>query len=197
MPEPTSEPGPEVRRQAPIEAGCIGWVIDACGPAFAGLFLVSTAIILFEVVMRYVFDAPTLWAHETTAFLSGICFIFGGAYCLARDQHIRVVLLYDHVGPRLRRLLDIIISVIGLIATLFLSYAALTVVLRAIMTPTGDIHLETTGSAFNAPYPAIAKSFLFIVLVVMAFQFLVLAINQIRGRPSRPVDPRAPDRKHG
>ena len=34
------------------------------GPPVAVAFLVVTAISFYEVVMRYVFNAPTQWVHE-------------------------------------------------------------------------------------------------------------------------------------
>jgi len=172
----------------PPEAGRLGQGLYRAGIVFACLFLLSAAIILYEVVMRYVFDAPTTWAHETTSFLSAVGFIYGGAYCLARDRHVRVVLLYDYVRAGIRRVLDIVISITGLIAAGFLSYAAWTSVERAIFDPTGAIRLERSGSAFNPPYPALLKVFLLIMLIVIGLQFLVLAINYLRGRTRRAQD---------
>ncbi len=52
--------------------------------------------------LRYFFNSPTIWAHETTTFLCGIAFVYGGLYCAARDSHIRVVLIYDHRPPAAR-----------------------------------------------------------------------------------------------
>lgn len=170
----------ELDGPAPAEAGRFGQVIDWIGPYVSWLFLVSMVIIFFEVVMRYVFNSPTIWVHETTTFLTGICFIYGGAYCLARDRHIRVVLIYDAVPTHVRRWLDLVISIIGFISACFLSYAAWTVVVRALFDPAGRIRLERTGSAWNPPYPAILKTFLLVMLIVIAIQFLILAINYWR-----------------
>ena len=86
-------------------------------PVFAAAFLLITAFTFYEVVMRYVFNAPTIWVHETTTALTALCFAFGGAYCLGTNRHIRVVLLYDSVSPRVRRLLDVAISLVGAAAT--------------------------------------------------------------------------------
>lgn len=173
LPQDSPEP-------APPETGALGRAIDALGLPVAVLFLLSAAIILYEVVMRYAFNAPTIWAHETTTFLSAVGFIYGGAYCLARDKHIRVVLIYDAVSPRMRRILDIVISLVGLVSACFLAYAAWTVVQRAIFEPSGGFRMERSGSAWNPPFPAILKVFLFVILVVIAAQFLVLAVNYAR-----------------
>ena len=163
------------------EAGLLGRAIDRLGIVFAVAILVSMAILLFEVVVRYGFNAPTIWAHETAIFLTATSFVFGGLYCVARDRHIRVVLLYDMVPPKARRVLDVVISIVTFAASCLLAYAAWEVASRAVFAPGGGIRLETSGSAWDPVYPALLKLFLFIVLVVMAVQFLILAINYARG----------------
>lgn len=54
---------------------------------------------------------------------------------------------------------------------------------RAAFKPDGSIHLETTGSAFNAPYPGLLKIFMLLVLIALTIQFVVLAINYVRAKP--------------
>ncbi len=166
----------------PAASGRFGKVVDRVGVFFAVCFLVSTGIILFEIVMRYVFLSPTIWVHETTTFLCGISFAYGGLYALSRDRHIRVVLIYDAVPPRARRVLDIVLSIIGLVTMLFFAFAAWSNASRSIFTPQGVFRLETTGSAWNPPYPGLVKLFLFGVIVAMAIQFVILIINYARGR---------------
>ena len=166
----------------PAASGRFGRAVDALGTVFALLFVVVTAIILFEIFMRYVFRAPTTWVHETTSFLTAIGFIFGGLYALAKDKHIRVVLIYDKVRGAARRALDVAISVIGLITVGFFAYAAWTTAQKAWFAPGGAFRLETTGSLFNAPYPALVKGFLLVVVLAMAVQFVVLIVNYARGR---------------
>ena len=39
-------------------------------------------IIVLEVVLRYIFDSPTLWAHELSGYLFTIAAILGGGYVL-------------------------------------------------------------------------------------------------------------------
>ena len=178
-----SEAPPDVAATpVPRVSGRLGRVVDAMGVAFAGCFLVSAGIILYEIVARYAFGAPTVWAHETTSFLCAIGFIFGGLYALSRDRHIRVVLLYDAVSSTARRWLDVALSAIGLVTMLFFAVASFSNVRSAVFTPQGEFRLETSGSAWNPPYPGIVKTFLFVVIVAMAVQFLVLIVNHARGR---------------
>ncbi|MDP2699697.1 TRAP transporter small permease subunit [Thalassospira sp.] len=171
------------------ESGILGRIVDKTGPFFALCFLVSMGVLITEIFMRHVFNRPTLWAHETTIFLCAIGFVFGGLYCAAHNKHIRVVILYDIVGPHTRRGLDIAISLICALSSAFFAWAAWQMVGRAVFFRDGGIHLETTGSAFNAPYPGVLKIFMLVVLVILTVQFIVLAINYARA--PRPSDPAA------
>ncbi|MEQ8293654.1 MAG: TRAP transporter small permease subunit [Roseovarius sp.] len=162
------------------ESGRLGRGLSRLTGIFAAGILLAAAVLVLEVVTRYFFNAPTTWAHETSIFLSAITFIFGGLLCVIRNTHIRVVLLYDLVAGRARQILDIVISLLCAFSTGFFAWAAWRMVRKATMRPSGDFYLETSGSAWNSPAPALVKIFLLIVLIVMCGQFLVLAINYMR-----------------
>jgi TRAP-type C4-dicarboxylate transport system permease small subunit len=183
----TDEALPHARDEpVPLQSGRFGRAVDAIGIVFALCFAASTVIILYEVVMRRLFNAPTLWAHDTTIFLCGMAFAFSGLYALARDKHIRVVLVYDKVTGRARRALDVVLSIIGLVTVAFFSWGAWSVAQRSVWAPTGEIRLETTGSSLRLPYPGLLKAFLFLVVVAMVVQFAVQIWNHARGRSGRP-----------
>jgi TRAP-type C4-dicarboxylate transport system permease small subunit len=122
--------------------------------------------------------------HETTIAMTAICFAFGGAYCLGSDRHIRVVLLYDAAGPRVRRRLDVAISLVGALACALMAWAAWDLAWKAFFTPQGDFRLESSGSAWNPPTPAIVKAVLFVTLCVMCVQFLLQALRHLRRSPT-------------
>jgi len=166
------------------QAGLLGRWIEKGGIVFAVGIVISMLILILEVFLRYVLNAPTIWAHETTIFLCATAFVYGGLYCAARNTHIRVVIIYDFVSPRVRRWLDIIISVISAVASAFFAWAAWTMVNRATFAPTGKLRFETSGSAWDPPTPAMLKIFLFVTLIALAVQFLVLAFNYARQQPA-------------
>lgn len=175
----------------PVEAGMFGKVMNQLGNIFAIGFLISMAVLIYEIIMRHVFNAPTIWAHETSTFICGMGFVFGGLFCASRNKHIRVVLIYDMVGPRARRVLDIIISLICAASTAFFAYAAWLMVQRAAFSPDGSIRLETSGTAWNPPFPAILKIFLLVVMIALTVQFLLLAFNYLRGKTSSAANARS------
>lgn len=163
------------------EAGILGRIIDRGGWIFAAGIFIAMLILIQEIVLRYVFNNPTAWAHETTVFLCGAAFVYGGLFCAARDEHIRVVLIYDAIPDRARRVLDIVISLVCALAAGFFAYAAILMVQKAAFRPDGSIRLESSGSAWDPVYPGVLKIFLMVVLFVMTAQFVILAVNYARG----------------
>jgi TRAP-type C4-dicarboxylate transport system permease small subunit len=166
------------------ESGRLGWAITRLARLFAVGIIIAMAVLVVEIFLRYVFNSPTIWAHETTTFLSAVTFIFGGLFCVARNSHIRVVLIYDVVSRRARRVLDVLISMASLLACLFFAWASWLMVKKAMFRPDGSFFLETSGSAWNSPAPALLKIFLLVVMVTMSIQFLILTVNYLR-RPLR------------
>ena len=65
-------------------------------------FLVVPMIVIMvlEVVLRYFFTAPTIWALEATQILFGFMFMLGAGYTLKEDGHIRVEIAYNLVSRR-------------------------------------------------------------------------------------------------
>lgn len=157
-----------------------GAAILKLGHLFAGLFLLSMIILIFEVVMRYAFNSPTIWVHETTIFICAICFVFGGLHSVSRDGHIRVVLLYDAVNDRVRRWLDVSIYTTCGLATGLFSTALWPTVIKSYYAPTGEFRMITSGSAWDPVYPTLLRTFLFIVLIAMTIQFAIFVINLLR-----------------
>ena len=146
--------------------------------------MLAACILLLEGMLRYVFNSPTVWAHETTTFLCGLTFLYGGLFCVARNRHVRVVLIYDAIGPHAKRWLNVALSLLSLIASGFFAFTSWIMVSKAFWSPSGSFRMETSGSAWNPPTPALVKGFLLVILILMAIQFLILAYNYMRA----PVD---------
>lgn len=162
------------------EAGLLGRWIFRGGYLFAAGLVVAAFILLVEVFLRYVLNAPTRWAHEATTTLCALAFLYGGLFCASRNTHIRVVLIYDLLGGRARRGLEVVIAAVSALASAMFAYAAWTMAGRALFTPAGDFRPERSGSSWNPPTPALIKTFLLIVMVLLTLQFLIMAINHMR-----------------
>ena len=63
-------------------------------------------LLMYEVILRYFFDLPTIWVHETSKLIFGACSVLMGAYCLLHNQHIRIDVIYGRFSPRVRAAID-------------------------------------------------------------------------------------------
>lgn len=83
---------------------------------FTGVFIALwtvTAVVAYayEVLMRYVFNMPTIWVHEASFLLFGMQYLMTGAYALLHGAHVRVDIMYIKLPPRGRVGMDIFTSV--------------------------------------------------------------------------------------
>lgn len=72
------------------------------------LILFFMVVIIFDVVLRYFFQSPTIWARELVALLFGPLWMLTGAYLLTTDEHVRMDLLFQHFSNRKKALVDLI-----------------------------------------------------------------------------------------
>jgi TRAP-type mannitol/chloroaromatic compound transport system permease small subunit len=73
------------------------------GAIAAILVIVLVGLMLYDVVLRYAFNAPTAWGNDLNTWLMGASFVLSIAYAMATDSHVRVDLLYDQrTRPRMR-----------------------------------------------------------------------------------------------
>ncbi|HEX7787007.1 MAG TPA: TRAP transporter small permease subunit [Methylomirabilota bacterium] len=81
-------------------------ISEYTGRLVAWLILPMVLSLVYEVVMRYVFDAPTIWAYDTSYMAYGTHFMLGAAYTLRHKGHIRTDFFYDHWPVRRQATLD-------------------------------------------------------------------------------------------
>ncbi len=82
-------------------------VSELTGHAISWIVLLLTLILAYEVLMRYVFNAPTKWAYDISYMLGGTFFLMGAAYTLWNKGHVRIDLFYMRFSPRKRALIDV------------------------------------------------------------------------------------------
>lgn len=96
------------------------------GKFVAWLILPMVGSLVYEVIARYFFSAPTVWAYDMTFMLYGSFFMLGAAYTLQRKGHIRTDTFYQGWSPRRQGWVDAVCYVLfffpGLIAFLVVSW---------------------------------------------------------------------------
>lgn len=80
----------------------------AIGKTVSFLIWAGIAVLCFEVVARYVFGQPTIWAHGYTQRIFGAYFILIGAYTLVQRDHVRVDILLTPEPSLRNALLDLL-----------------------------------------------------------------------------------------
>jgi TRAP-type mannitol/chloroaromatic compound transport system permease small subunit len=81
---------------------------ERSGLWFAWLLVPLLAAVAWEVVARYVFDAPTRWAYEAIYMLYAALFMLGAAYGLRVGAHVRTDFLWERWSPRTRAAIEIV-----------------------------------------------------------------------------------------
>ena len=97
-------------------AGAIDKISFVSGRILVWWTVVAVTIITFEVVMRYVFNRPTNWGHESMTLIFGMQYILCGAYAHWAKAHVRVDVVYQAFSPRNKARMD------ALTALLFFLY---------------------------------------------------------------------------
>ena len=77
------------------------------GRLVAWLILPMVLGLSYEVVARYVFNAPTEWAYDMTFMLYGTFFMLGAAFTLQRKGHVRTDSYYAEWSPRRQAVTDL------------------------------------------------------------------------------------------
>lgn len=129
------------------------------------LIISMTAVMLYEVFLRYVFEAPTLWANELTLWIAGYVFLFSGLYAMQQRCHIRIFLLYDAVPRWLQHIFDLISVALLWIFAFFLIYGSFQQVFVVKF-----YKWEMFGTAFDPPIPATVQPMILIIVALIAIQ---------------------------
>lgn len=85
----------------------IDLISEWTGKLFSWLCIVLIAVMSYEVLMRYVFDAPTIWSFQVSAMLGASFYAMGWAYVHKHNSHIRIDIFYTRLSPRKKAIIDV------------------------------------------------------------------------------------------
>ena len=123
------------------------------------------AAMVYEVVARKFFIAPTLWSYDVSRMLYGMSFMLGAGYALMRGLHIRADFIYRGFSERTQGRVDLVLYVVFFMpAMLLLLYAGYEFALKSIMQG------ERAGDSTWAPIVWPVKSSLAIGVALLALQ---------------------------
>jgi len=81
------------------------------GRAFAWGIFILTAAVMYEVIMRYFFNAPTLWAFDFTIQMYGAVFMMGGASAMSTKTHVKADMYYNRLSEKGQAILDLVLFI--------------------------------------------------------------------------------------
>lgn len=76
------------------------------------LIVLLTLILVYDVILRYVFNAPTIWAFDFGYMLGGSFFTLGMGYTLLKNAHVRIDILSSRLSKSTQAAIDMIISLL-------------------------------------------------------------------------------------
>ncbi|WP_417513349.1 TRAP transporter small permease subunit [Marinobacter sp.] len=88
----------------------IDWISDKSGEFVSFWTINAVVFYFFEVVMRYLFNQPTVWVHEASFLLLGMQYLLAGSFAMLHGAHVRVDVVYNFLPIRGRVGMDIFTS---------------------------------------------------------------------------------------
>lgn len=140
------------------------------------LMAIVVPVMLYEVVARYVFDAPTVWGMELAVLLFGPYFLFGGPHLLHLRGHVALDLVHQRLNATWKRRMDLLNYPIIIVFCAILLYFSVPSALQAFS------YRETSFSAWNPPIWPV-KAAVPLALMLMLLQALAEYLRIIYREP--------------
>jgi len=141
------------------------------------LIVLLVSVMVYEVILRYVFERPTLWANELSLWMAGFVFLLAGLYAMQQRSHIRIFLLYDMMPRTVQRICDVISTTLIVVFTFALVYGGYGEAKAKLL------RWETFGTAFDPPIPATLKPLVLFVVMLVAVQAIANLIKDWNREP--------------
>ncbi len=144
------------------------------GHVSAWLVIILIGEVVYDTLVRYLFNAPSGWSYDITYMLYGAAYMGGGAWTLLLDEHVRIDLIYGKISPKSKAIAD----AIGYVVFFFPSMSVLLYFCTKFAIQSWRM-LEGSGeTVWNPPiYPL--KTVLCITLLVLLLQGIVQFVRCI------------------
>ncbi len=154
-------------------ARAITWINTWCARIAAWLILPIFALLMADVVMRYVIGSAAIWTAELAQLVFGVYAVIAGGYLLAERGHVNVDIIYGRYGPKRKAQIDL--------ATSFLCFLFLAVLIwQGIdMAWESAAKLETSSSIWD-PQIWPVKVAIPVAGVLLLLQAIVRVVSDIR-----------------
>lgn len=123
----------------------IDWINEKIGLVLSYFLFILFILIMSEVIMRYIFNRPTIWQGELAQYVFGAYAILSGGFILRTNGHVNVDIIYDHFSEKTKAICDLITSV------LFFFFTSMLFLYSGFFALESISYLETSQSAWDVP----------------------------------------------
>ena len=152
------------------------------------LLVVLVMAMLYEVVSRRVFNAPTLWAFDVSYMVNGTIFLGAAGYTLLRNEHIRIDFFSEKLPVSVQHAINLVIYVcLFLPAMAIICQSAISDAYLAFVT--GEVERVSPWAPVIWPYysaVALGLSVLFLQSIAQTIRHVLGILHQT---PLTPEDP--------
>ena len=115
------------------------------GLSVGNLYIICAFVTLYEVIARYIFNAPTQWAFEVVMTLCATAWMLSAGFVTLQKRHIGITVFYLMASERVRWWLDLFAMLVGVFALYMMVSDTLIRALESI-----DL-VERGGTGWNSP----------------------------------------------
>jgi C4-dicarboxylate transporter, DctQ subunit len=137
----------------------------------SGLILLFVTFSIFvDVFLRYFFNRPSIWITEMSTYFFLYIIFLGTAHALQQGLHIRVTFVVDRLNGTIKRIVNLVTSVIAMFFVFVLLWQTSVMTWDAFR---GDLHSITI---LNAPFAYIYMGMVFgsfFLFLTMLFQTIL------------------------
>ncbi len=142
----------------------IDFLVEKQGQLTSFLIVPLLFIVLYEVLMRYAFNSPTVWGFEATAFAYGLHYMLGLSFMEHAEGHVRV----DIITSRFPKKIQAVIMIAG--------YLLIFMPVFVLMT-WGAIKFAHTATITNELNSTSWAPRIWPYKIIMALSFLLLVVQ--------------------
>ena len=159
-------------------------ISDVMGWVAGVLNLAMLLNVFYDAIARYFFNTGSIALQEMEWHLFSMVFLFGIAYALKEDGHVRVDILYDRFSPRWKAIINISgtfllllpLSILIIEGSIWYVHEAFT---------SGEISGDPGGLKYRWLIKAVIPTS-FVFLLVSTVGFVLHNVNVIRGQEILP-----------
>jgi C4-dicarboxylate transporter DctM subunit len=152
-------------------------IIVGSGLLGGGLIVLNGLFVAYEVLMRYLFNSPTVWVMEISIYVTLASTFLSLAYALRQKAHVKVDFVTNYLSGRTLILLEIFTSLLAILFCLILGWEG------AKMAMTSYQNWEVSPSVLRVPV-FIPQLFIPLGTILLTLEFIRLLIHLFKELPA-------------